>query len=372
MRKHRPVFFPVFILLSSFFLLSWGYNGHYKISLESSKSFNQEMNQFMDWSTTLAAHASDADDRKDTDPYEGPRHYIDIDNYPGFLENGRIPQTYDSVVALYGIDFVQDQGILPWATVTTYDSLVECFLRRDWYKAVLFASDLGHYVADGYMPLHITVNYNGQNSGNNGIHSRYESSMINTFLGQMSYSGDSVSFVEDVNSYVFQYLYSNYSYVDSVLMADDYAQQVAGNTSSYLYKETLWNRTKGFTTMLYANASNTLAEMIYSAWVEAGKPSMNSSGMSDALFENTAILLQNYPNPFFGTTRLEIYLATDSQIKLEVMDITGKSISLLANGFLERGKHVFHWEATEFPAGVYFLALEGDGIFQARKMIVTR
>jgi hypothetical protein len=155
-------------------------------------------------------------------------------------------------------------------------------------------------------------------------------------------------------------------------MADDYAQQVAGNTSSYLYKETLWNRTKGFTTVLFANASNTLAEMIYSAWVEAGKPSMNSSGMSDALFENTAILLQNYPNPFFGTTRLEIYLAADSQIKLEVMDITGKSISLLANGFLERGKHVFQWEATEIPAGVYFLVLEGDGIFQARKMIVTR
>jgi hypothetical protein len=372
MENRKPVIFSFFIFLFSFFISSWGYNGHYKISLESSKSFNQEMSQFMDWSSTLAAHASDADDRKDTDPYEAPRHYIDIDNYPGFLENGRIPQTYDSVVALYGIDFVQDQGILPWATVTAYDSLVECFLRRDWYKAVLFASDLGHYVADGYMPLHITVNYNGQYSGNNGIHSRYESSMINTFLGQMSYSGDSISFVEDVNSYVFHYLYSNYFYVDSVLMADDYAQQVAGNTSSYLYKETLWNRTKGFTTMLYANASNTLAEMIYSAWVEAGKPSINSSGISDVLFESTAILGQNYPNPFFGTTRVEIYLAADSQIKLKIIDITGKSISLLANGFLERGKHVFQWEASGIPAGIYFLVLEGDGIFQTGKMIVAR
>ena len=79
--------------------------------------------------------------------------------------------------------FVIDQGVLPWATQITYDSLVNCFTRFDWAKAVLFASDLGHYVGDAHNPLHITRNYNGQYSGNYGVHSRYESGMINAFQG---------------------------------------------------------------------------------------------------------------------------------------------------------------------------------------------
>jgi len=96
------------------------------------------MEQFIAWAVTLADHASDADDRKDIDPNEGPRHYIDIDNYPEFIATGKIPQTYDSVVALYGETFVNDQGVLPWATLTAYDSLVNCFLRRDWQKSSPF------------------------------------------------------------------------------------------------------------------------------------------------------------------------------------------------------------------------------------------
>ncbi|HEY9113754.1 MAG TPA: hypothetical protein VIN10_03585, partial [Bacteroidales bacterium] len=160
----------IFTLTLPLVLISWGYQGHHKISEESKQSFHEEMTQFLAWANVLAEHASDADDRKDIDPNEGPRHYIDIDNYPVFLEKGRIPQTYDSVIDIYGEDFVIEQGILPWATKTTYDSIVSCFMRRDWDKAGLFAADLGHYVADGHMPLHITMNYNGQHTGNTGIH----------------------------------------------------------------------------------------------------------------------------------------------------------------------------------------------------------
>lgn len=120
------------------------------------------MSQFNVWVSLLAEHASDADIRKAWDPTEGPKHYIDIDNYPEFLNTGHIPTTLDSVIALHGNDFVYDNGILPWATLTTFDSLQACFEREDWDNAVLFAADLGHYIADGHMPMHITRNYNGQ------------------------------------------------------------------------------------------------------------------------------------------------------------------------------------------------------------------
>ncbi|HNT42760.1 MAG TPA: hypothetical protein PKN78_11040, partial [Tenuifilaceae bacterium] len=69
-------------------LCSWGQTGHYIISSKSSLSFNLEMEQFQTWASYLAEHASDADKRKDEDPNEAPKHYIDIENYPEFINAG--------------------------------------------------------------------------------------------------------------------------------------------------------------------------------------------------------------------------------------------------------------------------------------------
>jgi hypothetical protein len=370
--KKLNVLLPFLTVLIAFLLISWGQQGHYKINLQSSESFNVEMQQFMDWANTLAEHASDADYRKDTDPNEAPKHYIDIDSYPGFLQNGRIPETYDSVVALYGHDFVLEQGLLPWATVITYDSLVHCFQRYDWNRAVLVAADLGHYVADGHMPLHIATDYDGQNSGHDGIHSRYESSMINAFNNQITYPGSSISVVDNVNTYIFQYLYANFKYVDSIFLADDYAKSVAGGTNSYAYKQALWSKTKSFTIPLFANASRTLAELIYTAWAEAGKPSINGSGIDDLPFGKSELWMTNYPNPVSESLKIEVYNAADSQITIRVMDMTGKEVSRLTETSLERGKHIFTWDSLEIPQGVYFLVVDDSKTQLVRKLVVTR
>lgn len=256
-------------------LISWGSTGHFKINTAASLSYNAQMSQFADWTATLASHASDADIRKNTDPTEAPKHYIDIDSYPEFILTGRIPQTLDSVILIHGSTFVYGNGILPWATKVTFDSLKNCFTRQDWEKAVLFAADLGHYVADGHMPLHITENYDGQLTGNTGIHSRYETTMINSYIGQIIYSGMDITVIPNVNQYIFNYLYINQGYVDSVLAADNYARAAAGgSTSSTTYKTALWNKSKGFTIPLFRNASHSLTELIYTAWVLAGSPAM--------------------------------------------------------------------------------------------------
>jgi hypothetical protein len=351
-------------------LLSWGGTGHFKINTASGLSFNTQMAQFNVWITTLANHASDADERKAWDPAEGPKHYIDIDNYPEFVATGRIPQTLDSVVAIYGYTFVYDQGILPWATVTTFDSLESCFERRDWAKAVLFASDLGHYVADGHMPLHITKNYNGQYSGNYGIHSRYESTMINAYISQFNYEGFEISEIEDVNQYVFDYLYTDYPYVDSVLAADDYAQGVAGNTNSSAYKQALWDKSQGFTIPLFSNASHALAELIYTAWVQAGSPLISPDFIFTPQVESTFSLEQNVPNPFKTSTRIIFSLTKKSEVLLQVFDLTGQLIATLADGQMEKGSYSVDWNPGNPKAGVYTLMLKSDEFVDFRKMVV--
>lgn len=351
-------------------LLSWGGAGHYKINTASGLSFNAEMAQFNVWITTLADHASDADERKAWDTNEGPKHYIDIDNYDEFLSQGWIPQTLDSVIAIHGSSFVYGNGILPWATIAAFDSLQSCFERLDWAKAVLFASDLGHYVADGHMPLHITRNYNGQYTGNTGIHSRYESTMINTYISQITYEGYEISEINDVNQYIFNYLYTNYVYVDSVIAADDYAKGLAGNTTSSTYKQALWDKSKSFTVPLFKNASHALTELIYTAWVQAGSPLMSPDFIFSSNHESVISLEQNAPNPFRTSTRIHYHLISNAHISLQVFDMNGQFITTLVDDQKTKGDYYVDWNPENVSKGTYNLILKTEKSVDIKKMVL--
>lgn len=367
--KRQNIIIPI-VAIFAFLFAGWGGTGHYNISNNSSLSFNQQMEQFNQWTSVLAEHASDADIRKGWDPDEGPRHYIDIDNYDEFFTEGRIPQTLDSAIMLHGNYFVYSQGVLPWATLKTYDSLVACFLREDWDQAVLFASDLGHYVADGHMPLHITRNYNGQYSNNSGIHSRYESTMINAYISQITYSGQPISFVENTNQYVFDYLYANYQYVDSVLLADDYAKSISGNTNSSAYKQALWEYSHDFTTKMFEDASHALAELIYSAWTEAGSPLMSSAAITENFQQKKFSLSQNSPNPFNESTQINFSLDERMQVNLKVMNHLGQTIDVIADDVMDAGEHSLTWVPQTKVKAVYFLVMENDNDREVRKMVI--
>jgi hypothetical protein len=369
--KNRP-FTLLSLLALSLLLMSWGYNGHRIINGSASLSYTPEMEQFHAWAQDLIEHASDADYRKDIDPNEGPRHYIDIDNYPEFTSLGWIPQNYDSVIARYGLAFVIDQGVLPWATKITYDSLVDAFTRFDWQKAVLFAADLGHYVGDACNPLHITRNYDGQFTGNNGIHSRYETGMINAFQSEITMTGDSIAYITGVSDYIFSYIYENYIYADSIMAADDYAQAVAGNTSSYAYKEALWLKCKGFTVSLFNRAANTLAKLMYSAWVDAGKPDMNSGpGIFELNRGNDDLQLRICPNPVNNKATISFELPEDADIMLQVFDANGFTGKILFNKKLPAGAHEYSFITTNLPAGIYFISLKTGKSSGILKIIKT-
>lgn len=348
---------------------AWGSAGHRIINNNASLSFNQQMEAFHTWTEFLTEHASDADYRKDEDPDEGPKHYIDIDNYYSFMFQGRIPQTFDSILDMYGSGFVYSNGILPWATESTVSALQKAFEDRDFETAKQLAADLGHYVADGHMPLHITANYNGQLSGNDGIHSRYETSMINAYIDQIQFTGDTISYIADVNGYIFNYLYANYSYVDSVLLADDYAQSQAGSTSSSLYKQALWEKTGDFTIALMKNASHSLTELIYTAWVNAGSPPIDASGTNDAAINKKGIIQQlRYSNPGYIPS-VTYRIAESGRVKIAVYDLRGMKVSTLSDGFTLPGEYEVSWSNKFNTPGIYLLTVQTPSSFETVRLI---
>lgn len=347
-----------------FFLSGWGYQGHHKISYNAGINIPEELKNQRNWQVELSTHASDADYRKGSDENEGPKHYIDIDNYSDFLQNGEIPQNYDEVIEKYGYSFVEQNGFLPWATLATYDSLVSAFVQNDAQKIILYASDLGHYVADGHMPLHLTRNYNGQFTNQYGVHSRFESDMINRYVEDIQYETEEAKLVHDVSDYVFSYIYNNYEYLELLLDADADAVAEAGNDYSDTYYQIMWDTSAEFTTELFCNASQSITNLIYTAWYTAQTINPSSISLSNQL--NVSI----YPNPADTAITLCYTKHKAENATICIFDMSGKQLITIAEIEKVTGRQTIDIPVDDLQSGTYLLRIKINDEIAVKQIVV--
>ena len=98
--------------------------------------------------------------------------------------------------------------------------------------------------------------------------------MIDKYIDQISINSSVIQKVTYIRTYVFGYLYNNHSYNKLLLQADKQALELSGGEYNDVYYENLWKSTSQFTATLLQKSSETLASLIYSAWLEAGKPAI--------------------------------------------------------------------------------------------------
>jgi hypothetical protein len=81
----------------------------------------------------------------------------------------------------------------------------------------------------------------------------------------------------------------------------------------------------------------------------------------------------NWPNPFSAATSgttIRYRLSTDSIVRLDVYDISGRQVAILVNKVMPAGEHNVHFEVSGLAAGVYFYRLMANGEVVTRKMLV--
>ena len=84
-------------------------------------------------------------------------------------------------------------------------------------------------------------------------------------------------------------------------------------------------------------------------------------------------LYQNYPNPFNPTTNIKYQIANNnSNVSLEVFDVTGREITVLVNQSLKPGSYYVDWDATNYPSGVYFYKLSAGKFSETKKMMLVK
>ena len=83
-------------------------------------------------------------------------------------------------------------------------------------------------------------------------------------------------------------------------------------------------------------------------------------------------LLQNFPNPFNPTTKINFDLPVASKISLEVFDISGKLVSILADGFTNAGYHSIELNASGLSSGIYFYRLTAGEFISTKRMMLIK
>jgi hypothetical protein len=213
---------------------------------------------------------------------EPPNHFLDFD-YAAFgpYPFTALPRDYDQAVQKFGKELIHQQGLLPWRTAEFYGRLQREFesMKRKpapGYAAdnvVLFSAILAHYVSDGHVPLHAVVNYNGQLTGQEGLHSRWESELFERNRATLKIVPAPLAPVSNPRDFMFTTLLDSNRDAANVLASDKTA---AAGRDFYddAYFEALAKGTLP-TLERRLNASiAAVAAMITGAWEQAGKPAI--------------------------------------------------------------------------------------------------
>lgn len=339
----------------------WGGKGHQIINGNFEK-FLPDSLQFLSAQTPyFVAHASDADHRRSSDPTEDPKHFIDVDYYPEFL-SGTLPHDYDSLCAEYGSGTVIDKGILPWAINATYGSLVTYMVNEDWENAYRAIADLGHYVGDAFQPLHCTQNYNGQMTGNGGIHFRYETDFLRECEDSISMGPAMPADQIDTAplEFAFRIIGESNSSVQAILDADTYAKGIDPTYQSAYYTA-MWSKVGELTNAQLRGACQALAALVYSAWQAAGSASVTR--VLSPTVAGTFLISDLYPNPFNPSTNFSITIPSGSKQSLTRVAVYSPVGSLVRSEVreLSPGANFVSLDLSGCASGVYLIVVNENG-----------
>lgn len=112
---------------------------------------------------------------------EANTHWFQVDAYyqpSDYNQIIRFPSSYSDAVSKYGQSMIDLNGVAPWRIRQLYRLAFNSLIRGDMKAGLEYVGVMTHYIGDLAQPLHVTENYDGQQTGNKGIHSYFEASII--------------------------------------------------------------------------------------------------------------------------------------------------------------------------------------------------
>ena len=204
---------------------AWGFWAHKHINRWAAFTLPSPMFTFYKhYLGYLTEQAVNPDKRRYVVEGEAEKHYIDVDHYVGKLQD--LPRQWEQAVEKHTAAKLTAHGILPWHIYRVKKDLTLAFRNQSVEQILRLSADLGHYIADANVPLHTSENYNGQFTGQEGIHGLWEARLPELFSDSYNLFVGKATYVSDPKQRIWQTIEKAHEGVDSLLMLE---KTLAGN-----------------------------------------------------------------------------------------------------------------------------------------------
>lgn len=98
----------------------------------------------------------------------------------------------------------------------------------------------------------------------------------------------------------------------------------------------------------------------------------NSVHLLDPAFPSLFVLNAPYPNPFNAVTKITYSLPISSEVRLDILDISGRKVTQLVEESMGAGSHTILWDARDVHSGSYFCRLTAGGYSRSVGLTVIK
>lgn len=288
----RKLGFTVLIVGIGIISISWGFLVHRTTHQLAVYELPDEMLPvFYPAMENLVSNATRPDMRRNQDSMEATRHFIDFEMF-GEQAATKMPMDWNRAVKKYTRDSLLKYGYVPYHVMYMKDKLTQAFRSGNRDSILFYAADIGHYIADAHVPLHTTVNYDGQLTDQKGLHSLWESMIPELEIGKYDlYSAHKATYLKKPSQAIWKALRRAASLVPEMLETEKevskgfteqekFRVQIRRGTESKTYTTAF---AKAYATALapgindqLRNSTDLIADFWYTSWVDAGKPDLNT------------------------------------------------------------------------------------------------
>ncbi len=271
--------------------MAWGFFAHRRINRLAVFTLPpQMMRLYKPHIEFITEHATDPDKLRYVLKEEGSHHFIDIDHY-GIYPWDNLPRKWNDALLQFSRDTLMNYGIVPWYALQVYYRLENAFRDKNQAAILKWSAYLGHYVADACVPLHANSNYNGQLTGQEGIHALWESNIPELLADTtFNYWTGKAEFVDHPGNYIWEIVLESAPAADSVLQIERRLLQDFSSSEVYAYVNrnsrivrtfspafvTAYNQQmNGMVARRMSRAIHAVASLWYTAWVNAGQPDLH-------------------------------------------------------------------------------------------------
>lgn len=268
---------------------AWGHEGHQKLA-EVATTLTTAGHTFWTNNTANVGILTNVPDvvwkSLPTAAQEKPTHFFQPDSYINDPSQFNLfPRDYSKAVAQYTAAALNQTGTATWRAKQLYDLAVASFKSGDMVQGLQYAGTMCHYIGDLSQPLHVAKNYDGQETGDKGIHAFFETANIQASdasqlvaditAGGSALQNDSTFRSQSSGSIldaVFNEVNRSYSLKDTVIGNDLKLGRSGAGSSTQL----------ALAKSRMSDGAATLAIVLSKLWADAGNPTSTAQVTIDS------------------------------------------------------------------------------------------